>query len=255
MSTRLDLHIRRHAIEDSTQSGEPIGRSSHVRHQSLSATPDDRHHMTPFNTPGPSMPLLITTNTTSSADSQWLDIKYNNLITSSDAGDQSWSRAPDGRQQMPTISTTNPTFITTTTSSADSQLVDTISDNDSDSDVELIGSVGPKRSARNVDIQAPPSRSVDYKCRVCGEGFKSGRALGRHMRCHQPQRAGQPAPPSSAPINTTTLSVPPKRSYSCPHIGCGKSFTNQGLVYWHMSKEHRANGTASSAHRYRRRKW
>ncbi|CAG2117252.1 unnamed protein product, partial [Medioppia subpectinata] len=157
--TRLDSHIRRrHAVEDNTQSGEPIDRSSHVRHQSLSAALGGRQQIPTITTTSLTVPTITTTTTTSSADSQWLDIKYNNLITSSDIRDQSKSRAPDGRQQMQAITTTDPSLTTIiTTSSPDSQSMDNKRDNVWDSDIELIGRVPAfKRPARNrspVDIK------------------------------------------------------------------------------------------------------
>ncbi|CAG2110683.1 unnamed protein product [Medioppia subpectinata] len=120
--SRLDLHIsRRHAIDGSAQTGEPIAKSSHVRHQSLSAALDDRQHIPVITTTtSPTVPTITTTTTTSSADSQWVANTLHNLITSSDAGDQSMSRAPDGRQLMPTITTTSlspqPPIITTSIS-------------------------------------------------------------------------------------------------------------------------------------------
>ncbi|CAG2112427.1 unnamed protein product, partial [Medioppia subpectinata] len=74
--SRLNLHIRlRHAIKDNTQFGEPIGRSSHVRHQSLSAALDDRQQMQVITTTEPS---LATTSTTFNPDSQSLDNKRHN---------------------------------------------------------------------------------------------------------------------------------------------------------------------------------
>ncbi|CAG2101890.1 unnamed protein product [Medioppia subpectinata] len=187
--SRLDSHIsKRHAIDGSAQSEEPIGGSSHVRNQSLSATvrqsvdntcdttSPDGHQLRPtitttshtfpsitstsdtkhepqistISTTFPSFPdIITTTTTTSSADRQSADIKYNNS-SSADIRGQPLTTSLDVIYQ-----TSNAT--TVTTSSADSQLEDITSDNDSDSDIELIGRVpAPKRPARNrspVDIK------------------------------------------------------------------------------------------------------
>ncbi|CAG2118082.1 unnamed protein product [Medioppia subpectinata] len=130
---------RRHAVEDNTQSGEPIGRSSHVRHQSLSAALDDRQHN---NTIDPIVPSTTTT-TTCSPDSQSVDIwRYNTLYDTADL----------------TATTTDPSLATiSTTSSPDRQSIDNKRHYNSDSDIELIGRVpAPKRPARNrspVDIK------------------------------------------------------------------------------------------------------
>ncbi|CAG2101888.1 unnamed protein product [Medioppia subpectinata] len=164
--SRLDLHIsKRHAIDGSAQSGKPIGRSSHVKHQSLSAALDGIQQIPIISTADTSPPLIITTTTTtSSADRQSVDIKYNN--SSADIRGQPLTPSLDVIYQTSNATTVVPSLPqTVTTSSADSQLVDIIIDNnfliqyssDSDSDIELIGRVpAPKRPARNrspVDIK------------------------------------------------------------------------------------------------------
>ncbi|CAG2110682.1 unnamed protein product [Medioppia subpectinata] len=347
--SRLNSHIsRRHAVEDNTQSGEPIGGSSHVRHQSLSAALDDRQQIPTITSTDLSLPLTITTTTTtSSADSQWVDNTLHNLITSSDTGDQSWSRAPDGRQQMPTITTTSlppqPSIITTstsrpdtnssditdqsmsratdvseqkseitaisaqtitttttsspdrqslditltnpssadikgesltalnaihqisktattvvpllpqtiTTSSADNQLVDIISDNDSDSDIELIGRVpAPKRPARNrspVDIK--PSlidskplvpnivkKAPEMDTKVTSAGNELIRDIAPGIRVVKKRKA--PVDPRLA-AKTTRATVPDLIPwYPCPYMGCRQTFNTQSLLTTHMQSVH-----------------
>ncbi|CAG2107253.1 unnamed protein product [Medioppia subpectinata] len=298
--SRLDSHIsRRHAVEDNTQSGEPIGESSHVRHQSLSEALDDRQQIPSISTTETSLPLTITTTTTtSSADSQSVDIKYNNLITSCDAGDQSRSRAPNGRQHMPTITTTSlslqpliittstsrpdrnssditdqsmstatdvsaqkpeitdtgptvsaPTIITTTTSSPDSQLVDITSDNDSDSDIELIGRVpAPKRPARNrspVDIKLSlinykplvpniVNKAPETDIKVTSAGNELNRDFAPGVQ--KVRRRESPAEPRAVATNTTTTSVRPKKWLECPNTGCGKKFPANNSLHKHLER-------------------
>ncbi|CAG2107254.1 unnamed protein product [Medioppia subpectinata] len=350
----LDSHIsRRHAIEDNTQSGEPIGGSSHVRHQSLSAALDGRQQIPIISTTDTSLPLTITTTTTtSSADTQCVANTLHNLITSSDAGDQSMSRAPDGRQQMPTITTTSlppqppviatstsrpdrnssditdqsmrrasdvseqkpeitatypsvsaPTIITTTTSSpdrqflditlknpssadikgqslttslnaihkisktettvvpslpqtvttssADSQLVDITSDNDSDSDIELIGRVpAPKRPARNrspVDIKPSLVDSIplvpnivkkapEVDIKVTGAGNELIRDIAPGIRVVKKRKA--PVDPRLAAKTTRTSAPDLIPWYPCPYMGCRQTFNTQSLLTTHMQSIH-----------------
>ncbi|CAG2115469.1 unnamed protein product, partial [Medioppia subpectinata] len=130
--SRLNLHTsRRHAIDGSAQFGE--------QHSAL----DDRQQIPTITTTSPTVPTITTTTTTSSADRQWLVIKYNN---------------------------------------------------DSDSDIEIIGRVPPKRSARNrspSDVNPKPlvPDIIEKYCRITailftfmsntGHDYISGSAAGR----------------------------------------------------------------------------
>ncbi|CAG2104969.1 unnamed protein product, partial [Medioppia subpectinata] len=336
----LDSHIsRRHAIDGSAQSGEPIDRSSHVRNQSLGEALNGIQQIPVISTTDTSPPLIITTiTTTSSAERQSVD---NTCDTASPDGHQlrptitttshtfpsitSTSDTKD-QSQSSTISTTFPSFpdiITTTTatssadrqsvdnnsssadiedqslttlfdviyqtlnattdvpslpqtvttSSADSQLVDITSDNDSDSDIELIGRVpAPKRPARNrspglAHRQRPstcdnkpkrPARNrspVDIKpslidsiplvpeivnkapeavITLTGAGDELIRDFAPGIRVLRKRKA-----PVDPRLAAKTTRITPPNLNPCPYVGCRQTFSTQSLLSTHMRSVHK----------------
>ncbi|CAG2114885.1 unnamed protein product [Medioppia subpectinata] len=223
---QLDLYIRqRHAIDGSAQFGE--------QHSAL----DYIQHIPPINTTGHSVYQTIFKNTTtSSPGSQWVDNTLHNLITSCDAGDQFRSRAPDGRQQMPTITATNPPpqlpIITTSTSRPDRQSLDITLKNDSDSDIEFICRVpAPKRSARNrspSDVK-PKSLAPDINEKL-PDGYIKLTTTRNEPK--QDTAAGiQVDRRRESPSNVGPRS--PAYGFRCPFTGCGDWFQ-----YCRQLKEH-----------------
>ncbi|CAG2104970.1 unnamed protein product [Medioppia subpectinata] len=319
--SRLDSHIsRRHAIDSSAQFGEPIGGSSHVRHQSLSVALDgiqqipvintadtsppltittttttssagrqsvdntcdttspDGHQLRPTNTTtSPTLPLITstfdtkdqsqsstisttfpsfphtitTTTATSSADRQWVDIKYNNN-SSADIKGQPLTPSLDVINQTSNATTVVPSLPQTViTSSADSQLVDISSDNDSDFDIELIGRVpAPKRPARNrspVDIKPSLIDSIplvpeivnkepEAVITLTGAGNELIRDIAPGIRVVKKRKA--PADPRLAPKTTRTRAPDLIPRHLCPYMGCLQTFRTKSLLSAHQALAH-----------------
>ncbi|CAG2101889.1 unnamed protein product [Medioppia subpectinata] len=321
--SRLDSHIsRRHAIEGSGQSGDPIDRSSHVRNQSLGealngiqqtpvisttdttppltittitttssadrqsvdntcdTTSPDGHQLRPtinttshtfrsitstsdtkdqsqsstISTTFPSFPHIITTTTaTSSADRQSVD----NNSSSADIEDQSLTTLFDVIYQTLNATTVVPSLPqTVTTSSADSHLVDITSDNDSDSDIELIGRVpAPKRPARYRSADDKPllidsiplvpelvNKAPVAVITLTGVGDELIRDIGPGIRVANKRKAS--VDPQLAVKTARTTAPDLISSHPCPYVGCCQTFNTQSLLSTHMLSVHNEHWSA-----------
>ncbi|CAG2120411.1 unnamed protein product, partial [Medioppia subpectinata] len=221
-------------------SGEPIGRSSHVRHQSLSAALDDRQQIPTITTTSPSLRATITTTTTSSPDTQSLNNKRHN--------DSDYDIVLIGRVPAPKRPARYRSAVDIKPSLIDSiPLVPEIVNKPPVETITLIDAIpmGPEMVNQSpIDIMpvintSPPEPSIVHNPTLTTTGVQIDIILDSTSGHSSDAREGSDGT-DGAPIadNTNT-------TYGCLETGCRRRFADRPLMYQHMRAVHSSQGFPS----------